>query len=188
MYVGAWILGTIVLTVLWGAHEWQADGALRSFGHEGADGQWNPTLWALGVGVWGLTVGILALRSLFERPVLDSEIERVVRQFEPEPIPPTLWHLTRAYLERIGRLKFHVSACALGMVILTPLWAMIEWQDNGGFERFGNDSQPGEWEPWFLYIGGIWALVIAIFALRVFRAGRRLRKVARRDRDLALSA
>lgn len=36
-----------------------------------------------------------------------------------------------------------------------------------GRQRFGNDSQPGEWEPWILYVGGVWALVIAIFAVRV---------------------
>lgn len=54
------------------------------------------------------------------------------------------------------------------MIVLTPLWALIEWQDNGGFERFSNDSQPGEWEPWILYVGGVWALVIAVFALQVY--------------------
>ncbi len=42
------------------------------------------------------------------------------------------------------------------MAVLTLIRALIEWQDNGAFERFGNDSQPGEWEPWILYIGGVW--------------------------------
>ena len=41
---------------------------------------------------------------------------------------------------------------------------------HGGFERFGSGSQPGEWEPWILYIGGVWALVIAVFALREYTA------------------
>ena len=53
------------------------------------------------------------------------------------------------------------------MMVLTPLWAVIEWQYNGGFERFSNDSQPGEWEPWILYVGGIWALVVAVLAWRM---------------------
>jgi hypothetical protein len=65
-------------------------------------------------------------------------------------------------------LKFHVAAWVLGIVVLTPLWALIEWQDNGGFERWSNNSQPGDWEPWILYIGGVWAFVIAVFALRVY--------------------
>ena len=52
--------------------------------------------------------------------------------------------------------------------MLTPLWALIEWQDNGGFERWSNNSQPGDWEPWILYVGGIWAFVIAVFTLTTY--------------------
>ena len=71
-------------------------------------------------------------------------------------------------LERIRRLKFHIAAWVLGMIVLTPLWALIEWQDNGGSNRWSNNSQPGSWDPWILPAGGVWALVIAIFALRVY--------------------
>ena len=38
------------------------------------------------------------------------------------------------------------------MVVLTAIWALIEWQDNGAFERFSNDGNPGDWEPWILYV------------------------------------
>jgi hypothetical protein len=149
--VAAWALGTTVLTTLWVQNQWQANGAFERFAHEGNPGDWNPTLWALGVGLWGVVVGIMALRVHFERPATDAELQR----------------FTRARLERVRRLKFHVAAWVLGMIVLTPLWALIEWQDNGGFERWSNNSRPGDWEPWILYIGGIWALVIAIFALRL---------------------
>jgi hypothetical protein len=54
------------------------------------------------------------------------------------------------------------------MLVLTPLWALIEWQDNGDFERFSSNSQPGNWEPWILYIGGIWAAVITVFAVHAY--------------------
>ena len=54
------------------------------------------------------------------------------------------------------------------MLVLTPLWALIEWQDNGSFERWSNNSRPGDWEPWILYIGGVWALVVATLALHVY--------------------
>ena len=145
--LGAWVLGTILLTTLWVVNQWQDNGALESFGHEGETGQWNPTLWALAVGIWGLTVGIMALRVHFERPASAGDVEQ---------------------LERIGRLKFHIAAWVLGMLVLTPLWALIEWQDNGGFERFSNNSQPGNWEPWILYIGGIWAAVIAVFTVHAY--------------------
>ena len=146
--VAAWVVGTIVLTTLWALNQWNANGALESFGHEGDPGEWNPTLWALGVGLWGLIVGIMALQVRFERPTADTQ------------------------RDDIGRFKFHVAAWAFGMIVLTPLWALIEWQDNGGFERWSDNSQPGSWDPWILVVGGIWALAIALLAVGVGVARR----------------
>ena len=79
-------------------------------------------------------------------------------------------------------MKFHFGAWLLGMLVLTPLWALIEWQDNGGFERWSNSSQPGNWDPWILVVGGVWALVVAMFAVRV--AGERQTTEAEIDREL----
>jgi len=169
--VAAWVLGTILLTALWVLNEWQANGAFERFGNEGNPGDWSPTLWALGVGIWGLIVGIMALRAHFERPPTVAEIDHEGERFSGATADAELRRVTRVQLERIGRLKFHVAAWVLGMIVLTPLWALIEWQDNGGFERWSNNSQPGDWEPWILYVGGIWALVIAILALLVYSIG-----------------
>jgi hypothetical protein len=44
------------------------------------------------------------------------------------------------------RLEFHIAAWLVGMVVLTPLRALIEWQDNGGFERWSDNSRPGDWD------------------------------------------
>jgi hypothetical protein len=164
----AWLVGATLITTLWAVNEWQDNGGLKSFGHEGDSGQWNPTLWALAVGVWALIVGIMALHVFFERPPNTTEINRELRKLNATDTRSgaELRRRTRARLERIGRLKFHIAAWVFGMVMLTPLWALIEWQDNGGFERFSNDSRPGEWEPWILYVAGIWALVIVIVAVR----------------------
>jgi hypothetical protein len=68
---------------------------------------------------------------------------------------------------RVQRPKFHVAAWLFGMAVLTPLWALIEWQDNAGFERWSNNGQPGDWDPWILVVGGVWALaVLGLFAVR----------------------
>ncbi len=112
--VAAWGVGTILLTAAWIVHEWQANGAFERFAHEGNPGDWNPTLWALAVLLWGLMVGIMGLRVYFNRPAKAAN-------------------------------------------------ALIEWQDNGGFQRFSRNSHPGSWDPWTLYVGGIWAVVIAVF-------------------------
>jgi hypothetical protein len=170
----AWAVGTVLLTTLWVTAEWQANGAFERFGSEGNPGDWSPTLWALGIGLWGLIVGIMALRAYFERPTteaeVDGEVERLRPRFAAEGAltDAELRRFARNRLDGIRRLAFHVAAWVLGMIVLTPLWALIEWQDNGGFERWSDNSQPGDWEPWILYIGGIWALVIAALALRVF--------------------
>jgi hypothetical protein len=170
----AWGVGAVLLTTLWVVSQWQANGALASLGHEGEPGEWNPTLWALAVGIWGLVVGIMALRVHFERPANLVQVNRAIEEL-PEATarratPIELRRVARARLEAIGRLKFHVAAWMLGLVVLTPLWALIEWQDNGGFERWSANSNPGDWEPWILYVGGIWALAIALLALRGYLA------------------
>jgi hypothetical protein len=144
--VAAWGVWTIGVTTLWVAHEWVVNGAFASFGHEGDAGQWNPTLWALGIGIPPLIVGIMALAVYFVRPTTDPAVLR------------------------LQRLKFHVAAWLFGMLVLTPLWALIEWQDNGGFERWSSNSQPGDWDPWILIVGGVWALaVLGLFAVRAVR-------------------
>ena len=172
--VAAWAVGTMALTTLWVVNQWRANGALEHFGFEGNPGDWNPTLWALAIGLWSLAVGIMALRVHFERPATEAQVAAEVERLAVDaPAGANLRQLARARLERIGRLRFHVSAWVLGMLVVTPLWALIEWQDNGGFERWSSDSQRGSWEPWILYVGGIWALVIVALALRLHRAERR---------------
>ncbi|HEX4929113.1 MAG TPA: 2TM domain-containing protein [Gaiellaceae bacterium] len=74
----------------------------------------------------------------------------------------------RQHVERARRLKLHVVSFVVGMVVLTPLWVLVEWQANGGFERWSDNSQPGDWEPWILYVALVWGLVVAIAALKVY--------------------
>jgi hypothetical protein len=170
----AWVLGAILLTALWVFVEWNADGAFERFAHEGNRGDWNPTLWALAVGLWGLVVGVMAPRVYFERPVTTAEVDRTVEQIGPRlaakyaATSDEIRRFARRRLDGVRRLRFHVAAWALGMVVIAPLNALIEWQDNGAFERLSRNSQPGSWDPWVLYIGGIWALVIAALALAVY--------------------
>lgn len=104
------------------------------------------TLWAVAVGVPALVVGIMGLGVHFVRPGADPAARRV------------------------QRLKFHVAAWLFGMAVLTPIWLLIERQDNGGFERWSNNSRPGDWDPWILIVGGVWALsIVALLSVRRVR-------------------
>jgi hypothetical protein len=88
------------------------------------------------------------------------------------PIPATaapedeLREWVRQHVERVRRLTLHIAWFLLGMVVLTPVWALVEWQTNGGFERWSENSNPRDWEPWLLYIGLAWGLWVAFVALR----------------------
>jgi len=73
----------------------------------------------------------------------------------------------RQHVERVHRLKLHVAAFALGMIVLAPVWLLVEWQDNGAFERWSDNGNPGDWEPWILYVALIWGLVVGIKTLQV---------------------
>jgi H+/Cl- antiporter ClcA len=77
--------------------------------------------------------------------------------------------IARKQVERVRRLKLHVTAYVVGMVVLTPVWAITQWQTSGGFERWSSDhSQPGDWEPWILPVALVWGLIVAIYALKVY--------------------
>ena len=54
------------------------------------------------------------------------------------------------------------------MIVLTPIWVLAEWQSNGGFERWSDNSQPGDWEPWILYVAVAWGLFVGIAALKTY--------------------
>ncbi len=174
LHAPAWGLGAILLTAAWIVHEWQANGAFARFAHEGNTGDWNPTLRAVAVLVWGLVVGVMALRVYFERPAAAADVDREAERLqhsiaENGPTDIALRRLARARLDRVSRLKSNVAVWLLAMIVLTPVNLLIEWQDNGGFQRVSRNSQPGSWEPWVLIAGAIWAgVIIFVFALPVY--------------------
>jgi hypothetical protein len=74
----------------------------------------------------------------------------------------------RRHVERVRKLKRDVAVFLLGMTALTGLWAVIEWQENGGFERFSNQGNPGDWEPWIVYVALVWGFLLGLDALKTF--------------------
>jgi hypothetical protein len=73
----------------------------------------------------------------------------------------------RKHVERVRRFQRDLALYLLGMAVLTGLWVVIQWQDNGGFERFSDGSNPGDWNPWIVYVALIWGFFVAVDALKV---------------------
>ena len=74
----------------------------------------------------------------------------------------------RKHVERVHKLERNVAIYLLGIFTLTGVWALVEWQDNGSFERFSDNGNPGDWEPWILYVALIWGFFVVLDALKVY--------------------
>jgi hypothetical protein len=89
-------------------------------------------------------------------------------EFEASQPDDELREWARKHIKRVRSAKAHVWAFVLGMIVLIPLWILVEWQSAGGFERFSDGDQPGDWEPWILYIAIPWGLCVAFIALSAY--------------------
>ena len=74
----------------------------------------------------------------------------------------------RKHVERVRKLKRDLAIYVLGLTTLTGIWVLVEWQDNGGFQRLSDNGNPGDWEPWVLYVALIWGFFLVLDALKVY--------------------
>ncbi len=74
----------------------------------------------------------------------------------------------RKHVERVHKLKRDLAIFLLGMATLTGIWALVEWQDNGGFQRLSDNGNPGDWEPWILYVALVWGFFLVLDVLKVY--------------------
>jgi 2TM domain len=76
--------------------------------------------------------------------------------------------LERIY--RLRRFKLHLVAFALGLPILGGVWVLTEYLEEHTWpSRFASAPDvAGTWDPWFFFVAGIWAVVVAVHALRTY--------------------
>lgn len=82
-----------------------------------------------------------------------------------------LRELATRQVERVRSFKLHAITFAVGVVALGLIWMMTEYfQDNTWPSRFADadDGRPDTWNPWFFYAVGVWAIILAVHAVKTF--------------------
>jgi len=72
-------------------------------------------------------------------------------------------------LEQVGfgrRLRLRLAIFALAMVMLTPIWAVSEYLNSGGWpQRLSPNDNPGDWSPWIIWVALAWVFYLALNVL-----------------------
>ena len=71
---------------------------------------------------------------------------------------------------QLRRFKFHVVVFALGLPILGAIWVLTEYfEEHTWPDRFASAPDvAGTWDPWFFFVAGIWAIILAVHGLKTF--------------------
>lgn len=97
----------------------------------------------------------------------------------PEAVPVTvrarnddaIRELALRHLEHVRKFKLYASAYVLGLVVLTPVWILVEYMSADGWpQRISDQGNPGDWDPWILWVALIGGLIVGVAALRAYVA------------------
>lgn len=73
------------------------------------------------------------------------------------------------HLERVRRFKLDLTAYLVGMIALTIVWAVTEYENSGGWpSRLSDESDAGSWNPWILWVALGWGFFVALDALKTY--------------------
>lgn len=73
------------------------------------------------------------------------------------------------HLERVRKLKHNTAVFAIGIVAIGSVWAITEYQNAGGWpERLSTGGNPGDWNPWILWVVLGWGFLLALDALKTY--------------------
>ena len=74
------------------------------------------------------------------------------------------------HLERVRRFKLYLSVYVVGMLVLTPIWMITQYeQADGWLEHLSTRSRyPGDWDPWLIWVGLVGAFIAALAGFRAY--------------------
>lgn len=71
-------------------------------------------------------------------------------------------------IERHRKLKLRAAAFGLGMLVLVPVWLVVEYLSAGGWpERLSNNGNPGDWNPWIVWVALGWGFYVLMTAVAI---------------------
>ena len=89
-----------------------------------------------------------------------------------------------AHLERVRKLKFDTALFVVGVLVAGGVWALTEYQNAGGWPaRLSEHGNPGDWNPWIVYVVLVWGFLVALDALKAY--ARRPLREREIDREVA---
>ena len=93
-----------------------------------------------------------------------------VRGFVEPERKDTLRALALERIYRLRRFKLHLTVFALGLPLLGGVWVLTEYYEEHTWpSRFASAPDvAGTWDPWFFFVAGIWAIILAIHGLRTY--------------------
>lgn len=95
----------------------------------------------------------------------------------PEAVPKTvrtrdddaIRELALRHLEHIRKFKLYAAAYVLGLLILTPVWVLVEYMSADGWpQRLSDQGNVGDWDPWILWVALVGAFIVGVAALRAY--------------------
>lgn len=78
--------------------------------------------------------------------------------------------LARDRIERVRSFKLHAAIFAVALPVLTVVWTLTEYlEDNTWPSRLAaDDGDPGNWDPWIIWVFLVWGTILAVHALRTY--------------------
>ena len=97
--------------------------------------------------------------------VTSETTAEVVRSWDDS----ALRELAVEHLENVRRFKRYLSIYLLGMLVLTPIWVITQYeQADGWLQHLSSRSRyAGDWDPWLIWVG-----LVGAFSSRLPATGR----------------
>jgi hypothetical protein len=98
--------------------------------------------------------------------VASDRLPEIARSGEDE----TLRKFALRHLEDVRKFKLYLSVYVLGMLVLTPVWIVTQYETADGWLKHlsSRSRYPGDWDPWLIWVALIGAAVVGLAGLRAY--------------------